>query len=109
MAATEKPVKPGITGQKATSAASGGHCESLCDNCPQPEAQGAPELFKPLRNVVLRVKVVDNQADPAGSQDDDGANHLADQGNGFFENVDDSKDGQDEADQVDNGSHCSYV
>ena len=62
-------------------------------------------LLEPLGDVILRVEVVDDEADPAGAEHEDGADDLSDDGDGFLENVNDGEDGKDDTDDVDDGSH----
>ena len=49
-------------------------------------------LLKPLGDVVLGVEVVDEQADPAGGQHDDGTDDLAHEADRFLEDIDDGED-----------------
>ena len=53
--------------------------------------------------MVLRVEVVDKEADPAGAEHDDGADNLADDADRLLEDVDDGEDRQDESDEIDFG------
>ena len=62
-------------------------------------------LLEPLGEVILRVEVVHDEADPAGDEDQDDGDDLSDDGDGFLENVDDREDGKDDTDDVNEGSH----
>ena len=66
-------------------------------------------LLEPLGEVVLGVEEVDDEADPAGQEDDDRRDDLADEADGLLEDVDDGEDGENEADDVDNGCHNTVV
>ncbi len=57
-------------------------------------------LFEPVGEVVLCVEVIDQEAKPAESQYQNAADDLADQGNGFLEDVEDGDDCEDYADDV---------
>ena len=55
--------------------------------------------------MILRVEVVDDEADPAGDEHQDAGNNLAHEGDGLLEDVDDGEDREDEADKVNDGTH----
>ena len=68
--------------------------------------QSFPRLLEPLGEMVLGVEVVNDQANPAGGQHEDGGDNLSDKGNRFLDDVDDGEDGKDDADDVDDGTHA---
>ena len=65
-----------------------------------------PGLLEPLGEMVLRVEVVDDDAHPAGDEDQDDGDHFAHGADGLLEDVEDGEDGEDDADDVDDGTHC---
>ena len=64
-----------------------------------------PELLEPLGEVVLRVEVVDDEADPAGDEHENDGDDLAHGADGLLEDVEDGDDSEDDADDVDDGTH----
>ena len=62
-------------------------------------------LLEPLGEVVLGVEVVDDEADPAGDEDQDDGDDLSDGGDRFLDDVKDGEDGKDYADDVNDGTH----
>ena len=63
------------------------------------------DLLEPLGEVILGIEVVDDEADPAGGEHEDGGDDLADGGDRLLDDVKDGEDGEDDADDVDEGSH----
>ena len=57
-------------------------------------------LFKPLHNVILGIKVINSKANPAGGKDNDCADNLPNNSDGFLENVYDCQDGEYQTDDV---------
>ena len=54
-------------------------------------------LFEPVDETVFRVEIVDEQADPAGAEHEDGADDLAHQADGFLDDVEDRDDREHDA------------
>ncbi len=65
-------------------------------------------LLEPLSNVVLRVEEVDQEADPAGGEHQDGADDFTHEGDGLLEDVENGDDGQYEADEIDNHDKLNF-
>jgi hypothetical protein len=63
------------------------------------------ELLEPLGEMILRVEVVNHEADPAGDEDQDAGDDLTHEGDGLLDDVDDGEDGEDQADEVNDGTH----
>ena len=55
--------------------------------------------------MVLRVEVIDDEADPAGGEHEHGADDLTHEGDGLLDDVEDGEDGEDDADDVNEGTH----
>ena len=55
--------------------------------------------------MILRVEVVDDEADPAGDEDQDAGDDLAHEGDGLLDDVDDGENGKDQTDPVNDGTH----
>ena len=62
-------------------------------------------LLEPLGEVILRVEVVNDEADPAGDEDQDGGDDFAHEGDGLLDDVEDREDGEDDTDDVNDGTH----
>ena len=59
--------------------------------------------------MVLGVEEVDDEADPAGGQDEDPRDDFADQGDRLLADVNDGEDGKDQADEVNDSSHSILI
>ena len=66
------------------------------------------ELLEPLGEVVLRVEVVDDEADPAGDEHQDAGDDLAHEGDGLLDDVEDGEDREDQTDEIDDGTHGNH-
>ena len=56
--------------------------------------------------MILGVEVVHGEADPAGDEDQDAGDDFAHGGDGLLEDVKNRDDGEDDADDVNDGTHC---
>ena len=63
-------------------------------------------LFEPLGEAIPGKEIVHGQADPAGSENDDGGDNLAHEGDGLLEDVDDGEDCENNANNV---NECCHI
>ena len=62
------------------------------------------KLLEPLCEMILCVKVVDDEADPAGDKHQNAGNDLAHEGDGLLDDVEDGEDREDQTDEIDDGT-----
>ena len=66
-------------------------------------------LLEPLCDVVFRPEIVDNKADPARKQNNNGADNFSNNRNRLLANVDDSQYGKHQTNDVDNRFHVLAI